>query len=71
MLNSSTLYQDFVHQVLEIICKQFPKSIVYHYFAILFEFKYFRKIFKEVKKNLPNWGLQIVPKNTLSEEVYL
>ena len=31
MLNNSTLCQYFVQQPLEIICKQFPQSIIYHY----------------------------------------
>jgi hypothetical protein len=31
MLNSPTLCQYFMHQPLEIIHKQFPQSIIYHY----------------------------------------
>lgn len=35
MLNSPILYQYFVQQLLEIICRQFPQSITYHYMDIL------------------------------------
>jgi hypothetical protein len=31
MLNSPTLCQQFVQQPLEIICKKFLQSIIYHY----------------------------------------
>ena len=66
MLNSPTLCQYFVSYPLVIICKQISKSIIYHYMddillsdsnADTLE----KKMFKEVKKVLPKWGLQIAP----------
>ena len=63
ILNSPSLWQYFVSQSLEMICKQLPESIVYHYMDdILFsdsKADTLERMFEEVKKILPCWGLQI------------
>jgi len=61
MLNSPTLRQYFVQQSLEMIRKQFPQSIIYHYMDdILFsdsDINILERIFDEVKKNLILLGI--------------
>ncbi|KAL6065033.1 hypothetical protein STEG23_028902 [Scotinomys teguina] len=65
ILNSPTLCQYFVQQPLEAICKKFPKSIIYHYMDDILladsNADTLEKLFEEVKKILPCWGLQIAP----------
>ena len=63
MLNSPTLCQYFLSQPLEIIWKQFPKSIIYHYMDDILlsdsNKDTLESMFEEVKKVLPRQGLQI------------
>ena len=65
MLNSPTLCQDFASQPLEIIRKQFPKSITYHYMDDILlsdsNIDTLERMFGEIKNVLPKWGLQIAP----------
>ncbi|KAL6094337.1 hypothetical protein STEG23_002841 [Scotinomys teguina] len=65
MLNSPTLCQYFVQQPLEVIRKKFPKSIIYHYMDDILladsNADTLERLFEEVKKILPCWGLQIAP----------
>ncbi|KAL6045981.1 hypothetical protein STEG23_001675 [Scotinomys teguina] len=65
MLNSPTLCQYFVQQSLEVIRKKFPKSIIYHYMDDILladsNADTLERLFEEVKKILPCWGLQIAP----------
>ncbi|KAL6086199.1 hypothetical protein STEG23_010845 [Scotinomys teguina] len=65
MLNSPTLCQYFVQQPLEVIRKKFPKSIIYHYMDDILltdsNADALERLFEEVKKILPCWGLQIAP----------
>ena len=65
MLNSPTLSHYFVNKPLEIIHKQFPKSIIYHYMDDILlsdsNKDTLESMFEEVKKVLPRWGLQIAP----------
>ncbi|KAL6087838.1 hypothetical protein STEG23_011789 [Scotinomys teguina] len=65
MLNSPTLCQYFVQQQLEVIRKKFPKSIIYHYVDDILladsNADTLERLFEEVKKILPCWGLQIAP----------
>ena len=64
MLNSPTLCQYFVQQPLEMICKQFPQSIIYHYMDDILltdpDINTVERIFDEVKQQqqqiLPSWG---------------
>ncbi|KAL6031270.1 hypothetical protein STEG23_018611 [Scotinomys teguina] len=50
---------------LEVICKKFPKSIIYHYMDDILladsNADTLERLFEEVKKILPCWGLQIAP----------
>lgn len=66
MLNNPTLCQYLV-QWLEIICRQFPQSIIYHYMDDVLladsDKDTLEKMFKEIQRILPCWGLQIVPEN--------
>lgn len=61
MLNSPTLCQYFVQQSLEMIRKQFPQSIIYHYMDDILlsdsDINILERMFDEVKKTLPCWGL--------------
>ena len=63
MLNSYTFCQYFIRQLLEIICKQFPKSTIYHYMDDILlsdsNMDTLERMFEEVKKVLPKWRLQI------------
>ena len=63
MLNSPTLCQYFVKQPLEILRKLFPQSIIYHYMDDILladsNLETLEKLFEELKKILPDWGLQI------------
>lgn len=56
IVNGPTLHQYFVQQPLEIICKQFPESIIYHYIdGILLadsDLDFLEKMLNEVKKVL-------------------
>ncbi|KAL6083314.1 hypothetical protein STEG23_007305 [Scotinomys teguina] len=65
MLKSPTLCQYFVQQPLEVILKKFPKSIIYHYMDDILladsNADTLERLFEEVKKILPCWGLQIAP----------
>ena len=65
MLNSPTLCQYFVQQPLEMIRKQFPQSIIYHYMDDILladsDINTVERMFDEVQKTLPSWGLQIAP----------
>lgn len=65
MLNSPTLCQYFVQQPLEMIRKQFPQSIIYHYMDDILlsdsDINILERMFDEVKKTLPCWGLRIAP----------
>lgn len=58
MLNSSTLGQHFIQQPLEMICKQFPQSIIYHYMDALLlidsDINTLERMFDEVKKKHTN-----------------
>ena len=60
-----TMCQYFVSQPLEIIHKQFPKSIAYHCMDDILlsdsTIDTLERMFEEVKKVLPKWGLQIAP----------
>ena len=71
MLNSPTLCQYFVSQSLEMIHKQFPESIVYHYMDDILlsdsNVDILERMFEKVKKNLPSWGLQIAPEKYKEE----
>ena len=68
MLNNPTTYQYFVQQPLEIICKQFPQSIIYHYMDDILladsDLDTLEKMFEVVKKIFPSWKVQVAPKNT-------
>ena len=69
MLNIPTLGQYFVSHPLEIKHKQFPKSVVYYYTDVILlsdsNVDTLERMFEEIKKILPCWGLQIAPeKNT-------
>lgn len=61
MLNSPTLCQYFVQQPLEMIRKQFPQSIIYHYMDDILlsdsDINILERMCDEVKKTLPCWGL--------------
>ena len=61
MLNYPTLCQYCVSLLLEMIYKQFFESMVYHYMDGIFlsdsNVDTLERIFEEVKKNLPCWGL--------------
>ena len=63
ILNSPTLCQYFVQQPLEIIHKQFPESIIYHYMddTLLADSgtNTLEKMFKKTQSILPCWRLQI------------
>lgn len=65
MLNSPTLCQYFVQQPLEIIHKQFPQSIIYHYMDDILladsDKDVLENMFKMTQRILPCWGLQIAP----------
>ena len=65
LIDSLTLCQYFVSQPLEIIHNQFPKSITYHYMDDILlsdsNMDTLERIFEEVKKALPKWGLQTAP----------
>ena len=60
------LWQYFVSQPLKIICKQFPKSIVYHYMDDILlsdsNADTLERMFEEVEKVLPKWGLKLLLK---------
>ena len=63
MLNSPTLCQYFVQQLLEIIYRQFPQSIIYHYMDILLADSYtetLEKTFKETQRILPCRGYRLL-----------
>ena len=69
MLNNPILCQYFVRQSLEITHNQFPESDVYHGMdSILLSnsnIDTLERVFEEIKKIVPCWGLQIPPeKNT-------
>ena len=53
------------------ICKQFPKSIIYDYMndIVLSDSNAdtLERMFEVVKKALPKWGLQIAPKKYKEE----
>ena len=55
MLNSPTLCQYFLQQPLEMICKQFPQSIIYHYMDDILladpDINILERMFDEVKTN--------------------
>ena len=65
MLNSPTLCQHFVQQPLEIICRKFSQSLVYHYMDDILLSESNKEtlecMFEMVKEVLPRWGLQIAP----------
>lgn len=65
ILNSSTLCQYFVKQLLEIICKQFPQSKIYHYIDDMSlshsDEDTLGIMFDKVNRVYCFWGLQIVP----------
>ena len=65
MLNSTVLCQYVVRQSLEIACTKIPESIVYHYMDNILlsnsNVDTLERMFKEAKKILPCWGLQIAP----------
>ena len=58
-----TLCQYFVSQSLEIRCRKFPKSIIYHYMDDILlsnsNIDTLERMFEEVKIVSPKWGLQI------------
>jgi hypothetical protein len=60
MLNSLTLCQYFVQQLLEIIHRQFPQSTIYRYMDILLadsDTDTLEKMFKEIQRILLGWGV--------------
>lgn len=63
MLNSPTLCQHFNQQPLDIICKKFLQSPVYHYMDDILSSDSNKEtvecMFELVKEVLPHWGLQI------------
>ena len=65
MLNIPTLCQCFMSKPLEIICRQFPKSVIYHYMDNILlsdsNIDTLERMFEKVKLVLPKWGLQIAP----------
>lgn len=53
-------------QWLEIVCRQFPQSIIFHYMDDVLladsDKDTLEKMFKGTQRILPCWGLQIAPK---------
>lgn len=69
MLNSHALREYSISHPLKIIHKHFFQSVIYHYKDdILFSDSYVNNLelmFKEVKKFLSCWSLQIAPENKM------
>lgn len=65
MLNSPALCQYVINQPLEVVCKQFPQYIIYHYrddtLLAASDTDILEKMFNVVQKNLHSLGLQISP----------
>ena len=61
LLNSLTLCQYFLSQLLEMICKKFLESVVYNYVNDILlsdsNVDVLERMFEEVKKILPCWAL--------------
>lgn len=65
MLNNPTLCQYYVQQPLEIICKQFSQSTIYHYMddnlLLDYDTDTLENKFVKIKRILPCWGIQTAP----------
>ena len=60
----------FMQQPVEIIHRQFPQSIIYHYIDILLadsDADTLEKMFSETKRISPCWGLQIASEKSRVE----
>ena len=64
----------FSMTALEMICVQFPQSVIYHLVDDILladsNVDTLEKMFEEVKKILPCWGLQIVPEKHIKRRFY-